>query len=261
MVATAVMAMSGCNTLPARASSNDMMEMRVEPSEMASLADRDTLVQHLLTNGRGGDSAKGLREEIEQQLDLQDRILTEAGRLGMFGRPDVRVRAELERRRVLVEAYWEEWFRNHPITEDELKAAYDALRLANGGKQYRLSQIVVRGDEDMARAIESLRQGASFVEVAKVLSIERVTAERGGDIGWRWKTELLPAVAEGVDSIKPGSDLMPIVQAPEGRIILKLEGVREQEFPPFEQLRTSLEKNLRREAEQRELRKLKVPVH
>ncbi|PKM43778.1 MAG: hypothetical protein CVV05_13020 [Gammaproteobacteria bacterium HGW-Gammaproteobacteria-1] len=219
--------------------------------------DRGALTQYLLGNANGADAA-ARRATIERQLDLQDRLLAEAEGLGIPKRSNVRAQAELERRRIVVAAYWDDWFSQHPIPEADLRKSYETLREANGDKQYRLSQIVVMNDADARHVLEDLKQGKAFAEVARARSADTGTKTRGGDIGWCWKSDLLPAVAKVVDFLKPDESTTTPIALPSGLVVLKLNETRQQAFPKFEALRPNLETALRFHVQKQALDRLMV---
>ncbi len=216
----------------------------------------DGLVQFILGNAKQGPETDRRRQQVQQELALQEAVVKEADRLGVSKRPDVNAKIELARRRVVVEAYWEDFFRRNPVAEAALGQLYKDLKSVNGDSQYRLSQILVK-DADGARKVLDALKKKSFSEVAKQMSSDEATQSQGGDVGWRWKSELVPPVARALEFLKPGEITTPPISMPAGLLIVKLDEVRKQDFPALETLKSELEVALRLQAQQKELARLR----
>ena len=96
----------------------------------------------------------------------------------------------------------------------------------------------------------------TFAAVAKSNSVDKQTSEKGGDLGWRWKTEIGPLVADKVAAAKPG-DIIGPTKGPNGVVfIVKLDSSREQEMPALETLKPQFERSFRQQMERQELARL-----
>lgn len=221
-------------------------------------AARSSLVQHLMGDAKAGADANVRRERIQQELALQDKILAEADRLGLAKRSDVEARIELSRRRVIVDSYWEDFFSKNPVKEDAIKARYRELSQANGNMQYRLSQIFVKDDAAARQVLDALSRKKSFADVAKDMSQDPATRSSGGDLGWRWKTEVIPEMARLLDFLKPGEYTRQPIITPAGVLIVRVDESRKQDFPSFDKIRPELENALRVQAQQIELARIQA---
>lgn len=215
------------------------------------------LVEFLIGDMRQAPDADTRRSRLQQGLRLQEAIISEASRLKLTGRQDVQAKVELARRQAIVEAYWLDFFRRNPIPESALKNAYGKLVEANGNRQYRLSHILVKDDAAAQKVLDELkRANSSFSTVAKNISLDEATRLKGGELGWHWKTEIVPFVAEKLNNLKPGDLIGPWQTAKDMMTIVKFEESREQNFPDFDKLKPQLEKSLRQQMEQQELARL-----
>ena len=224
-------------------------------------ADWTMLMQFLLGDAKDTSGAEDQRQLLEQKLALQDRILAEAKRVGVSEHPDVKVKIELARRRILVEAYWEQWFHQHPITEQQIKALYAEIRKFNDGRQYRLSQIVVKADAAARKALDSLERKKDFADVAKELSEDNATKSQGGDLGWLWKSDLVPSMARALDFLKPGQFTSTPIAVSDKLLIVRLDETRKQDYPTLDEIRIKLGNILRLRAQQQELARLREAMH
>lgn len=224
----------------------------------AGSSERTALIQHLLGDAKTSPDTELRRERIGQELALQDQILVEADRLGLAGRADVQAKIELARRSLIVDAFWEDFFRKNPVKEAAVKARYQELSHANGNTQYRLSQIFVKDDAAARKVLEALSRKKSFADVAQEMTQDAATRAQGGDLGWRWKTEVVPTVARLLDFLKPGEYTRQPIVTPTGVLIVRVDASRKQDFPTFDKLRPELENMLRLQAQQTELARLQA---
>jgi parvulin-like peptidyl-prolyl isomerase len=116
-------------------------------------------------------------------------------------------------------------------TESEVQAAYDLLK-QHAPYEYHLAQIFVSApdgadsdklDAALTKAAEIRKDLASedFAQVARQQSDEAASAAKGGDLGFLPATQLLPAVLDAVQSLKPGETVGPVKTA-DGLHFLKL---------------------------------------
>lgn len=214
------------------------------------------LVESLLGDLKNSPDADAHRARLQRELGQQDAIIKEAERLKLDGDPAVQAQIELARRQVVVAAYWSNFFQKNPITESALRGAYDKLKNESGSRQYHLSHILVQSDAAAQQVQDELKRKKSFADVAKKLSADAGSRDKGGDLGWHWKTGVSPWMAGKLADMKPGELIGPLRVAPDVLAIVKLEGTREQTFPDFEKLKPELVKALRVQAEQQELARL-----
>ncbi len=115
--------------------------------------------------------------------------------------------------------------------ESEVQAAYDLLK-QRAPYEYHLAQIFVSApdgaDSDKldaaftkAAAIHKDLASEDFAQVARQQSDEAASAAKGGDLGFLPATQLLPAVLDAVQSLKPGETVGPVKTA-DGLHFLKL---------------------------------------
>ncbi|MGL4860206.1 MAG: peptidylprolyl isomerase [Enterobacteriaceae bacterium] len=214
-----------------------------------------TLVQ-LLLNDQGLKGSAKQRAAIEQQLALQTVIIQKAEQLGIDKQTEIQERIEMARRLILVQAYWKDYFSKNPITEENIKSAYDQLRNINGNQQYQLSHIVVNNMTSAQKAITMLKKKTSFAEVAAKLSVDSNSKSKGGALGWQWKTDINPLVFEKISTAKVGKVSEPIQVTPDSIVIVKLDNTRTQDFPAYAQVKPNIQAMLQQQIEQQQLEKM-----
>jgi peptidyl-prolyl cis-trans isomerase C len=185
-------------------------------------------------------------------------LIREAQKQGITQSPAFVVRQEVLRRNLIVETYWRIFFEKHPIDTKTLNLAYEQLKAANGNKQYHMHQLIAQNEASAKQALEALARKEPFEAVAVKYSQDRGTRPQGGDLGWVWRFNLPPFAAEALAKLKPGEFTSPALATQVGFLIYKLDEVREQTFPTFEQLKSQLELTLQQQAQQEEFKRLQA---
>lgn len=127
------------------------------------------------------------------------------------------------------------------ITDSKLKKAYnDYIAKVPDVEQRRARHILVETESKATAVIDKLKTGdQSFEELAASLSIGP-TASKGGDLGYFSAKEMVPEFAQAAFAMKKGDVSTKPVQTQFGWHVIKLEDVRQQPKPTFEQMKAAL---------------------
>ncbi len=206
--------------------------------------------------GQGQPDTPDLRKMIRDDL-INLQLLTQAAqKSGLDKQSDVAQQIELAKQSALAGAYVQDWIKNHPISEDAIKAEYDKLKAEHGLKEYKVSHILVT-TEDEAKAIEAkLKKNAKFEEIAKKQSKDTGSAQRGGDLGWNAPSAFVAPFSEAMQKLKKGETSAP-VQSQFGWHVIKLHDIRDWNAPPLEQVKPSLMQRMQQQAVQKLLADLR----
>jgi peptidyl-prolyl cis-trans isomerase D len=158
-----------------------------------------------------------------------------------------------------IELNSDELAKSIPVTEDELKAYYDKhLDQFGTPEERRAAHILVAVPQDAdkeakakARAkaesiLKKLQAGENFAELAKTMSDDPGSAEKGGDLGFFGKGIMDPAFEEAVFSLKKG-EMSSIVETPFGFHIIKLIDIKPAHAEPFEKVKEDVRHRLQKE--------------
>ncbi len=150
------------------------------------------------------------------------------------------------------------------LNEDELRRYYDenAARLA-GPEERRASHILLtfpngasQDDKEQVRAkaqalLDKLRQNpASFAELAKAESQDPGSASNGGDLDYFGRGAMVKPFEDAVFSMAKG-DISDLVESEFGYHIITLTDIRAPEPRSFEDMRATLEADLKRQQAQK----------
>jgi peptidyl-prolyl cis-trans isomerase D len=151
------------------------------------------------------------------------------------------------------------------VSDAQLQAFFAEQKTKNPdaytqGERRRVSHILIQvsdpKDDAAAKAkaegiLKRVEAGEDFAKLAKEFSQDPGSAQQGGDLGWSERKAWVPAFADAAFSMKVGEIRGP-VKTQFGYHILKLDGVQDATTKTFEESRSDLEAEYRRnEAERR----------
>jgi peptidyl-prolyl cis-trans isomerase C len=160
---------------------------------------------------RPGFPKGGLTEEQQTQARNEWAYyqvgLRKALAAGVDKERKVQLQLQLQEAKTLADVYMKENARRLSATEDEAKALADAAQ--------------ARAGEALRRA----RAGEDFEKLAKELSQEPGSDQRGGDLGWFSREQMVPEFANAAFALNEG-EISDVVQTQFGYHVIKSEGRR-----------------------------------
>jgi len=167
-------------------------------------------------------------------------LIQEARRVGAEEDPEIKEkRAALKAKRATEGYYADQVTKKVRVTDEEIAAAYARL-----GEGFTARLILVSTREQAQRALERVRGGADFGEVAREVS-KGATANRGGDLGIvRWGG-LDPKLEDALWALKTGEVSEP-VETDEGWNLIFVVERKAMEPPKLETVRARIETVLAR---------------
>jgi peptidyl-prolyl cis-trans isomerase C len=201
-------------------------------------------------------TSQGQADSPELRKGLLDRAINiellsqEAVKKGLDKQQEFLDQMELIRKSSLAGAYVQDYFKDHPVSEDALKQEYENLKSKLGGKEYKVSHILVASEEE-ANAIEGqLKKNAKFESLAKEKSQDPGSKTTGGDLGWSVPSNYVEPFAKAITELKKGQISKP-VHTQFGWHVIKLVDERNLNVPPFEQVRDNLRQRMQQQAMQK----------
>ena len=207
---------------------------------------QDDFAAYVRESGISQKAATQNRDRIIEELVGRELVYQDALKKKLDKSPEVIAQLEELRYKVLLNAAVHQALSRNPITEKELKAAYNQ-RVGNASKQeYKARHILLKSEADAKQVIKELDKGADFAELAKKRSTGP-SGRNGGDLGWFSAKEMVPQFAAAVAKMKKGTYTETPVKTQFGYHVIKLEDTRQAKPPAFEQVRDQLEKTLERQ--------------
>lgn len=246
LVLAAVVALAGCGERePAHpllsADDTVLVEVGGEPVTLEML---EFLME---VRGVGEDDTERMRQLMDELVRLQ-AIANRAQREGVADRPKVRAARMLKDIETQYAHYLQEFQRENPVTDAEIRAAYESQADRAGGREYRLETIEF---EDQAAALALLDE-LSAGEVTFDAAMQRADAA-GRTIrrtDWADGSQVPPdfraVLAEtGVGQVAPA--LLPFEK---NWMVVRVADARAFEPPPLDELRDGIRRTLLRERTQ-----------
>jgi peptidyl-prolyl cis-trans isomerase C len=125
-----------------------------------------------------------------------------------------------------------------------------------GSKEYRARHILVEKQADAVVIIEQLKKGAKFEELAKQ-SKDTGSAKNGGDLDWAAPDSFVKPFSDAMIKLQKGQYTEAPVQSQFGWHVIRLDDVRDTQFPPLEQVAPQIREGLQQERVQQFVEGLK----
>lgn len=182
------------------------------------------------------------------QIVLNEIFTQEAERRGLAGTPEYRRQMELVRQNVLIQSLFQDFEKKNPVTDAEIQAEYDKFKAQAGSeKEYRARHILVEKEDEAKRLIAQIKGGASFEDLAKKNSKDPGSAANGGDLDWAEAGSYVPEFSQAMVRLNKGQVTDAPVKSQFGFHVIKLEDVREAQFPPLEDVKPQIQQRLQQQ--------------
>lgn len=201
-------------------------------------SDYDRLLAQRSANTNAADDA-ALRAQILDTLIEQELIRQAASEMGVnISAADID--AEMESLQAAVGESdvesWESWLESNGYTDAEMRAELEnslitrrvidaiAAQLEGDVAQVRARHILVETEDAAIAALQRLQNGEDFAELAAELSVDMMSRDLGGELGWFIREELTdPQLADVAFSLDEGAIAGPVQSSIGYHIIQTLE--------------------------------------
>ncbi|WP_395012205.1 peptidylprolyl isomerase [Undibacterium sp.] len=192
---------------------------------------------------QGQKDTPQLRAMIKDRLVGTEVLLQEAEKAGYSKNEDVKIQIEMARQQILIQSLMRAHVEKNPVSEADIKAAYDKWKAQNGDNEYHPFHILVEKEDDAKAIISKLKGGAKFEELAKQ-SKDTGSAAKGGDLDWVSQANVPPAFATALASLKKGQFTETPVKTEVGFHVIKLDDVRPLKLPTMEEVKQQIGESL-----------------
>jgi EpsD family peptidyl-prolyl cis-trans isomerase len=161
--------------------------------------------QQLFTDEQGKE--KFLNEIINKEMLYQEAL-----KKGLDKAPDFKKKLEEFKKLTLVtELFEKEIMAKAKVSDEEVKEYYDKHKEEFvPTTQIRASHILVRTEDEANKALERLKKGEKFGDIAKAISIDTGSAKNGGDLGYFSKGQMVPEFEKAAASLNVGDISLPV---------------------------------------------------
>jgi foldase protein PrsA len=140
------------------------------------------------------------------------------------------------------------------VSDDEVTSFYNNNK--ESFEQVRASHILVNSSEEAQRLLDMIRKGADFSDIAKTYSFDKTSAEKGGDLDYFTRSQMVPEFSDAAFKLEVGQ-LSDVVQTQYGYHIIKVTAKRTVPFEDSkEQIRQALLQSKQSESAQLYIKQL-----
>lgn len=195
-----------------------------------------------------GDLDPQLEQQIKQRIIEMKALAQYAKKQGVDKDPNVRDEIQNAVDMILMQHAAARYLKQHPVSEEDVKAEYRKEKEAYGDKEYRVRHVLLKTQKEAEDVIAQASKGVKLASIAAEKSIDKSSAASGGILDWTSPNYFTKDLAESLKKLKEGEMLKTPVKSPAGWHVVKLEGIRKTEgFPAYEEYKDELERRLARE--------------
>lgn len=189
----------------------------------------------------------GAKDKVKLFTTLRDQLIDikliteEAEKAGLDKDPDVQKAIEQAIQQVRVQAYLSKSLKNF-VTDSAVKARYDKLvaDMPKDEMEVKARHILVKDESAAKKIIEDLKKGADFLKIAREQSIDKASAQEGGDVGYFRKGDMVKEFADASFALVPGKITETPVKTQFGWHVIKVDDKRKVKAPKFEEVQEQL---------------------
>jgi peptidyl-prolyl cis-trans isomerase C len=192
-----------------------------------------------------------------QELINREVAVQEAEKRGLMKDPEVLAQLDMARQQVAIQALMRDHFRQHPVSDNAMRAEYNRLKTQRGDKEYKARHVLVEDEAQAKQIIAQLNKGAKFEELAKQ-SKDPGSRDRGGDLNWNPPTTFVKPFADALVKLEKGKYTDQPVRSQFGWHVIQLDDVRQVQFPSFEQVKPQLQNMVQEQEVQKVVAELRA---
>ncbi len=198
----------------------------------------DAVVKQRVAQGQPDNEE--VRASLREQLITYEVISQEATKRGLPKNADIANQLDLARQGVLVQAFVQDYFKKHPPSDAEIRKEYDVIKSQLGDREYKARHILVDKPEEAADALAKLKKGDKFEDVAKAMSKDPGSKDKGGELEWASPSGYVKPFSDAMIKLEKGKYTTEPVQSQFGYHIIKLDDTRELKVPPLEEVKANI---------------------
>ena len=227
-----VIALGAAALLIAGAANAELKAFKVN-GETVTVAEQKAIYDRAVQAGQ--PAGEGLERQVTNLLIQQTVLLQEANKAKIANKPDVKRAIENSRDQILIQGLAQDWAQKNPVSEADLKKAYDQDKAAYVDTEYQVRHILVKTEDQAKNLISRLNKGADFGKLAQEFSEDTGNKGQGGLLGWVVPRSFVPAFGASFTALKPGEIAQSPIRTQFGFHVVKLEAKRKAElYPSYE---------------------------
>lgn len=192
-------------------------------------------------------------QALKQQLVARELFRQQAAKNPSYEKlPTVKQAVQEAHDAAITQAWLKDNIKPAPVSDEQVKARYDAIVSSLGDKEYKARVIQVGDDVTATQVITQLKQGTDFAKLAQQYSTAPNKA-RGGELDWvsfkvpveEGKSQNLPLpLAREILVLQPGAISANPVEVGNQRYIVKVDAVRPTQVPAYDSVKPAIKQAL-----------------
>ena len=186
-----------------------------------------------------------LEAQVRTHLIKEAIIVQQAERQKLHLTSEYAEKMASARSSLLASMLFEQYKKDHPISDAAAKAEYDRILASIPAEQsnaieYNARHILVK-TADEARAVQAeLTAGKAFDALARKHSQDKGSAQQGGELGWAPADTYVPQFAAALKKLKKGQTTAAPIKTQFGYHIIRLDDTRKSQPPSFESIKDQI---------------------
>lgn len=198
---------------------------------------------------QGQPDSPDLRKAALEDLITLEVLAQASSKKGFNKQSDVIQQIELTKQNILANAFFMDYVKNHPLSDDTLKQEYEKINKLRGNKEYKVSHILLKTEAEAKTVAEQLKN-SKFEDVAMDKSQDPGSSVKGGDLGWAVPSNFVKPFSDAMVALGKGQISAP-VQSQFGWHVIKLEDTRDLKVPSFDEVKPNLTQHLQQQMVQK----------
>ncbi len=206
-----------------------------------------------------------IAQALKQQLIARELFRQQAAKNPAYEKlPVVKQAMQEAHDAAITQAWLKDNIKPAPVTDEQVKARYDAIVASLGDKEYKAHVIQLGDDVTAAQVLAQLKEGGDFAKLAQQYSTAP-NKVRGGDMDWvsfkvpaeEGKTQNLPLpLAREIAALAVGATSTAPVEVGSQRYLVKVDAARPTQVPAYDVVKPAIRQAL----ETAELERVTVQV-
>lgn len=208
----------------------------------------DYVVKAQVQQGQKDDEA--LRKNVKDALIMREVLTQDAIKKGLDKTPEYQTQLDMAKQEFLIRAYFDEYLKNNPLSDEETKAEYERIKKEQTGngerKEYKARHILIKDEKKAKAALAEITKtkGKSFAAVAKAKSEDGGSKAQGGALEWSDGSNFVKEFGEAMTKLKKGEYTKSLIKTQYGYHIIMMDDVRDMQFPELDQIKDKLQQQL-----------------
>jgi peptidyl-prolyl cis-trans isomerase C len=203
------------------------------------------MLEYMMTvRGISEDDHEAMREQLDELIRLQ-AVANAARAEGMDREPRVRAQRMIRDLEALQLRYFDQMYRDYPVTDEDIEAIYRSQVERSGDRQYLIETILFQDQAEALSNLAAVEDGQTEFEQLKSTARER--GQLIDEALWVDGSQLPVDIAALLAETETGEILGLPLQTPQGWRLLRVVDIRGVEVPALEEVHEGIARHLVRQ--------------